>query len=207
MERNGNKLNTQLKHKLVGECGDSLHVQTIESESGQQPAREQSSPAHRQPLLFKTRKTRAAGLPMFQVKEKSMFLYKSFFLLSYPACSPWPISQGHKRLASNPRSVFITLRTNIMVKRMGFSCPSLRTFCSQQGNQNYSRSLLRESNHCQESWTQEIFLSRYYSSKYQLFPLKEFICYLNQNWSLLPLSLQPGILQVFLWLVQPRSSS
>ena len=78
----------QLKHKLVGGCGVTLLVQPIASEWSTAPTRAH----HWHPiLLFKTReKTQAIGLPMFQVKEKSLVISNPFVILP----SSWTLSMA-----------------------------------------------------------------------------------------------------------------
>lgn len=139
---------------------------------------------------------------MVPVQEGSRFLHNPSFLPSLL----WMLSMPHL-----PRSQEIGQQSKILVYYFrntqngqddwNSQVNLFKLFVTSRKIKITAEAYLVSTMNGQESWTWETFLSNHLS------PLKGFICYLDQNCSLLALGVQRGGLPVFLWLVSPRPSS
>lgn len=194
----------KLKNKLVDKCGVTLRVQSIESERPTAP-RNQSSrstpillPSHpfsffwtRKRLVFKLQ-----GFLCFRPRRKACSPISHSSFSPYPGCSPCPISQDDNRLASKSQILIYYFRDKHdgqedWPSQVSLSEPSVPSRKIKIIADAYLRSLIiAKGVRLQQYYYQDII-----AQEITFFLYRNSSANLDQNRSLLPLSLQPGDLR------------
>lgn len=108
----------KLKHRLVGECGVTLQVQSTEPEWPTAPKEAEQPPGPINSQFFSR-----PGYLWIQVflcfKEKSKFLYNPFFLLSLLWMFSMSYSPRSQEIVQQSKILVHYFRINIMAKMTG----------------------------------------------------------------------------------------